>query len=140
MTIHRSRSRAFTLIELIAVLVILAVLSAIALPRLFDYSDESKAAADSYIFSAISEGLVSIYRTHRIEDAPSSEYITTLDDLGRALEMDELPTGWHISGNRLYNHQGHEYTLIAETDTSPARLELTSSGGGGGGGGGGASS
>ena len=45
MTNTPRRSRAFTLIELIVIIVVLAILSGIAIPKYIDYTANAKAAA-----------------------------------------------------------------------------------------------
>jgi len=51
----------FTLVELIAVVVILAIISAVALPRFFDYQTQARAAACRGTLGGVRAGVAAFY-------------------------------------------------------------------------------
>lgn len=57
----RSSQRGFTLIELIAVIVVLAILSAVAIPRYFDYAASARSASTKAILGAVRSGIANFY-------------------------------------------------------------------------------
>lgn len=124
-------ARAFTLIELIAVIVVLAVLAGVALPRYFSYRDAALEAADAGALGGIAAAFNHAHLYHRMMDSPSSQWITSLTDIASAMETGMLPTGLMIQGELLYDQRGNAYFLIAETATTPARLVPYTDGGGG---------
>lgn len=121
--------RGFTLIELIAVVVVLAILSAVALPRFFDHGDAARDAADDGALGGIRTALQMAHMQHRMDDAPASAWVTDLADVAPVMQTGALPEGMSISGNRLIDQRGNRYQLIPETATEPARLEQTGGGG-----------
>ena len=57
----RAKRRAFTLIELIAVIVVLAILSGVALPKFFDYSAQAKVSACKGAIGGVRAGIANFY-------------------------------------------------------------------------------
>ncbi len=133
MLAHLGRGKGFTLIELIVVLVVLAVLSGVALPRYFDYSARAKESADLASIAAINTALSDIFVRHRMEDADSGSWITAATEVASVMEGDELPFGITLDNGDFTDQRANTYTFIAETETAPARLVLDDDGGGGGG-------
>ena len=64
-------SRAFTLVELVAVIVILAVLAGIAVPQYIDYRERARAAACKAILSHVREAIHN-YRLRKIANLETS--------------------------------------------------------------------
>ncbi|MBT8484896.1 MAG: type II secretion system protein [Phycisphaerales bacterium] len=56
-----SRRHAFTLIELLAVIVVLAILAGVALPKYFDYSSQAKEAACKGALGGLRAGIANYY-------------------------------------------------------------------------------
>ena len=68
--IRRSATRrAFTLVELMAVVVILAVLAGVAIPRFFDYSADAKEAACKGALGGMRAGIANFYADKAINSA-----------------------------------------------------------------------
>ena len=134
--------RGFTLIELIAVVVILAVLAGVALSKMFDFGTDAHESADAGVLGGYAAAFNDVYLQHRMSGAPSSQWITDMSQLQSVLESEMIPTGIVITGTgasaRLIDQRGNQYELVPETIDEPARLNLVVSAGGGGGGGGGA--
>lgn len=140
--------RAFTLVELIVVIVVLAILSGAAIVRYYDYGEKAKQSADMGSLGAINEALNQRYLAHRLHDVPQASWVTLPAHVAPALEFDALPNGITIDDAQFVDQRGNRYDLIPETATSPARIAIAgvvgsgspgapASGGAGGSGGGG---
>ena len=60
------RSKGFTLVELLAVVVILAILAGVAIPRFIDYRDRAREAACKGVLGGVRAGLASFYANKAI--------------------------------------------------------------------------
>lgn len=123
--------RAFTLVELIAVIVLLGILSLVALPRYFDWSDEARESADRGALGGIRTALNAAYVKHRVELAPPTDWVTSANDVAATLVSDELPAGITIDAGELVDQRGNRYAIDPETSAKPATLTLQAGGGGG---------
>lgn len=121
--------------ELVAVVVILAVLAGVALPRLFDHSASARESADTASIGAIQTALQTQHVSNRVNDAPAGQWITAMSQVPSVMQNGDLPYGLVIDGTELEDQRGTTYTLVAETISTPARLVEGGGGGGGGGGG-----
>ncbi len=128
-------SRGFTIIELIAVIIVLAILSGIAIPKYFDWSEDAETSSDEGSISGIISALHLVYLDHRALSAQSNEWITSIDQVPSVMESGELPDGIELvqigGGDRIQDRRGNTYTFVAESLTSPARLTQDLQGGGG---------
>ena len=66
-TMRKTVRRAFTLVELVAVMVVLAVLAGVAIPKYFDYSDRAKAAAIEGSLGGVRTGLANYYANEAVD-------------------------------------------------------------------------
>ncbi len=116
--------RAFTLVELIAVIVVLGILAGVAVPRYFDYAERAKEAAADGSMAGIRAALNMTYQHNRVADAPSTEWVLTLDDIGPVMETGDLPRGITITGTQLEDQEGTLYDFTPETEAAPATLAV----------------
>jgi MSHA pilin protein MshA len=122
--------RAFTLIELIAVMIVLAVLAGVAVPRYIDYSSQAATAADTASIKVINEALNHAYMNHRVTNAAPAAWITSVTQIGSLMDTGSMPANITISGAQLVDQRGNTYVLTAETAASAARVTLVIPGGG----------
>ena len=76
---NRTR-RAFTLIELIAVIVVLAILAGVALPKYFDYSAQAKLASVKGALGGVRAGLANFYANEAMSGSPAYPSLAELTD------------------------------------------------------------
>ena len=75
-------TRAFTLVEVIAVMVVLAILAGVAIPRFFDYSDEARTSAAQGTLGGVRSGLANFFANEMVVNGvglyPTLVELTTL--------------------------------------------------------------
>jgi len=120
---------AFTLIELIAVMVILAIMAGVAIPKYVNASTQAKDSADKSAIDGIQSAMRMAFLDHQQNNSPSSEYITSVDQIPDLMVTGELPHGIVIHNTLLEDQRGHRYLLYAETADRPARLQDFGDGG-----------
>ena len=93
LSIHRSvlgRRSAFTLIELIAVMVVLAVLAGVAIPRYFNYADQAKTSAVQGALGGIRTGIANFYADQTFQGDPAYPTLAELNTIGTVMQ-ESLP-------------------------------------------------
>jgi MSHA pilin protein MshA len=128
------RARAFTLIELVAVMIVLAILAAVAVPRYFDHTTRARQTADEGALAGIRTALHNTYLNNRSTGASSSSWVTSVNQIAAQMDTRTLPLGITISGSQLRDSRGNLCNLTAETQTTPALITAATSGSGGSGG------
>ena len=123
---HSTRS-GFTLIELIAVMVILAVLVGLALPRYVNWGNDAQIAADDASIAGIQTALDLAFHQHRLIDSSPGQWVADVASIKEVLETGALPHGLvegiTSSGPKLMGQVGNTYSFTPETATTPARLD-----------------
>lgn len=85
---HRVRShRGFTLVELIAVVVVLAILSAVAIPKYFDYGNKAKTASLQGSLGNIRAGIANFYADAAIAGTAAYPTSTQLTTVGTVMQQ-----------------------------------------------------
>jgi general secretion pathway protein G len=91
--INRHARAGFTLVELIAVIVILGVLSAVAIPRLYDHGSAAKAASTKAILGSVRSGIANFYANSALTGTTAWPTITQVQTAGSTGVMQEtIPT------------------------------------------------
>ena len=83
----------FTLIELIAVVLVLAILGAVALPRFFDYQADAHRAVQLGVIGAVKEGLTMLRMQYMTGDnaGSSGEPLLTYNNLTGSVSVFWIP-------------------------------------------------
>lgn len=84
----RPNRTGFTLIELIAVIVVLAILAGVALPKYFDYSAQARASSCKGTLGGVRAGIANFYMNTGLaapERYPTFVEVTTLGDVMQEL-------------------------------------------------------
>lgn len=90
MAIRTSRggasARAFTLIELIAVIVVLAVLAGVAVPRYINYSDRARSAAAQGTLANVRSAISNFYANASLSGTPAYPTLAQLTTTGTVMQ------------------------------------------------------
>lgn len=84
------RRLGFTLIELIAVIVVLAILAGVAVPRYFDYTDRARTSAVQGTLGNVRSAIQNFYANASLAGTPAYPTLTQLQTLGSVLQ-DQMP-------------------------------------------------
>lgn len=114
-------SKGFTLIELIMVIVILGILSAVAVPKFFDLTTQAKTKNQASVIGNIKSGL-NLYAANKIVTTGSRAFpdgnTILLADI-----LDEVPEGWTLIDSSLANFATIWYN---KTESDEARWSYES--------------
>jgi len=121
----KTSRRAFTLIELIAVIVVLAILSAVAIPRYFDYASSARASTVRATLGAVRTAVSNFYANTIVNSAtPAFPTLAQLTTPGTVMN-DPLP-------NNPYNNSqatvAGTWTTATSLAPSPAQAVAGTSG------------
>jgi MSHA pilin protein MshA len=86
------KNAGFTLIELVAVMLILAILAVVAVPQFVDLRAEARAAATQGVAGALSSGSALNFAQRSI-NAGSGVLVDDCDDVRLTLQGQQLPAG-----------------------------------------------
>lgn len=108
------KRRAFTLIELVAVIVVLAILAGVALPKYFDYAAQARESACKGILGGVRAGVASFYANEAINGSARYPTLLELQALGTVMQ-EPVPE----------NPYNGDATLAAATYASPPPVSGT---------------
>jgi len=131
---HRE-GRAFTLIELIAVIIVLAILAGVALPKYFDYSTKAKESAAKATLGATRSAIANFYANAALSNGTAAyPTLVELEADGSVLEQgipqnpyngsdDVQAATWDaasppVSGTAGWNYDASSGRFWANSDTS----------------------
>ena len=78
--------RGFTLIELIAVMIVLAILAGVAVPRYFDYTDRARTAALQGVLGNVRSAAANFYANSSLAGTPAYPTLAQLTTVGTVIQ------------------------------------------------------
>lgn len=91
--------KAFTLIELIVVIVVLAILSGVAIPKYFDYTAKAKEAATKGTLGAVRAGIANYYANQLVTTGTGAyPTLAQLEAVGTVMQ-EPIPANPYNSSN-----------------------------------------
>lgn len=85
-SISNKTRRAFTLIELVAVMIILAILAGVAIPKYFDYADRAKTSSTVGTLGGVRTGLASFLSDSAINGTAAYPTYAELTTVGTVMQ------------------------------------------------------
>ncbi len=90
MMLASRRRLGFTLIELIAVIVVLAILAGVAVPRYFDYTDRARSSAVQGTLGNVRSAIQNFYANASLTGTPAYPTLVQIQTIGAVLQ-DQMP-------------------------------------------------
>lgn len=100
------KRRGFTLIELIAVVVVLAVLAGVALPKYFDYAADAKEASCKGALGGVRAGIANFYANGAINGTAAYPTFVQLGTTGTVMQ-EEIPENPYNELNTIKDEDGN---------------------------------
>jgi prepilin-type N-terminal cleavage/methylation domain-containing protein len=96
---HRTLNRkGFTLIELIAVVVVLAILAGVALPKYFDYAAQAKVSACKGALGGVRAGVANFYANAAVSGTAAYPTLAQLETIGTVMQ-EAIPVNPYNNSN-----------------------------------------
>jgi len=114
-------ARGFTLIELIAVIVVLAILAGVAVPRYFDYTDRAKSAAVQGTLGNVRSACQNFYANATMTGTTAYPTLAQMQTVGTVMQ-DSLPTNPYNSPQ--HDHRRHGRRMDRAHRVGQLRLAL----------------
>ncbi len=80
------KSRAFTLVELIVIIVVLAILSGVAIPKYIDYTANAKASAGKATIGAVRTAIANFYANSALTGTAAYPTLVQMQTLGSVMQ------------------------------------------------------
>lgn len=94
---HRPLRKGFTLVELIAVVVVLAILAGVALPKYFDYAAQAKVSACKGTLGGVRSGVANYYANAAISGSAAYPTLVQLTSVGTVMQEFIAPNPYNGS-------------------------------------------
>ena len=111
-----NKSRGFTLIELVIVIAIIGILSAVAIPKFIDLGSNAQTAATNAVAGALAAANATNYAARKLSSSLGVS-VTNCTDLDNALQGG-LPSGYTISSAAVAADTDVSCTLNGPSSTS----------------------
>jgi len=79
-------ARAFTLIELIAVIVVLAILAGVAIPKYIDYTANARSAAVKGTLGGVRSAIANFYANSAVSGSPAFPTLVQIQTVGTVMQ------------------------------------------------------
>jgi general secretion pathway protein G len=91
------RSAAFTLVELIVIIVVLAILSGVAIPRYIDYTANARASATRAVLGGVRTAIANFYANSALTGTPTWPTLVQMQTLGTVMQ-EAIPANPYVTG------------------------------------------
>jgi Tfp pilus assembly protein PilE len=99
-TAIKSTRRAFTLVELIVIIVVLAILSGVAIPKYIDYTTSAKAAAAKGALGGVRSAIANFLANSNMNGSATYPTLVQLQTLGTVMQ-EALPANPYNSSSTI---------------------------------------
>ncbi len=123
MKIFHGKNKGFTLIELILVIAVLGILSAIAIPRISGMNDKAKDVNIAQVAGSIRTAMEVYYQENKnYPEETIMENWTDLKTTLSVLDLTEIEDYNIKSGSFEYNIEDDDYEIIVESNSTPRKF------------------